>query len=198
VNIQRPQWLGLLGILGSLLWLSLNTVLSPEWGPPGSRNYLGYETVSRLWAPAFALILCGCAGLYARYPLGQARAGRAGFRLAAAGLVLMIAGNIAEFWFFTRQPYDELNIRALAWISVLLGMLVLLVGSALLGVAGLRQRTLPGWAGAVLVLLLPLFLVAFVARWFEGAWFTVALLGFTAGLLAAWPAASRLARSGVA
>lgn len=46
MTIQRTQALGLLGILGSLGRLSLNTVLSPDWGPPGSPNYLGYETIN--------------------------------------------------------------------------------------------------------------------------------------------------------
>jgi hypothetical protein len=195
MNILRPQWLGLLGVLGSLLWLSLNTVLSPDWGPPGSRNYLGYETISRLWAPAFALMLCGYAALYARYPLSQARLGRAGFRLAAAGLVVMMAGNIAEFWFFTNEPYGELNIRALAWISVLLGMLALLGGTTLLGVAALRQHSLLGWAGAIFAFLPPIFLVAFLARSFQSAWLILAVLGFTAGGLAAWPSPGRTART---
>src|SRR3972149_6715537 len=40
---QRARLLGLAGILGGLFWLSLNTVLSPDWGPPGSSNYLGSE-----------------------------------------------------------------------------------------------------------------------------------------------------------
>jgi hypothetical protein len=194
VNFHRPQWLALLGILGSLLWLSLNTVLSPDWGPPGSSNYLGYETINRLWASAFALMLCGYATLYARYPLSRARLGRTGFGLVVAGLVVMTAGNIAEFWFFTNQPYGVLNIRALAWISVLLGMLALLGGRTLLGVAARRQRSLPGWAGGIFAFLPPLFLVAFFAQSFQSAWLILAVFGFTAAGLAAWPSSGRAAR----
>jgi hypothetical protein len=189
--INRTQTLGLLGLLGSLLWLGLNTVLSPDWGPPGSANYLGYETISRLWAPAFALMLCGYMALYQRYPLRNTRLGRVGYRLAIAGLALMIAGNIAEFWFFSELPYGSLNARSWAWISVLLGMLALLIGTALLGLAGWRGRALPGW-----VLVLPAFLLLFFTQLIGGAWLALAVLGLAASALTLWPANAAMATKG--
>jgi hypothetical protein len=190
MNLQRPQLLGLLGLAGSMGWLSLNTVLSPDWGPPGSPNYLGYETINRLWAPAFALVLCGYVGLHNRYPLRQARAGRAGFRLVVGGLLVMMAGNIAEFWFLTEQGYGELNARAFAWISVLLGWLVMGIGLVLVGIAGLRRALLPRWAGWLFVLALPVWLgLLFTLVAWMGLPFVVT--GLTAGALAAWPATDR-------
>ena len=105
MKTTRAQWLGLLGVVGSLAWLSLNTLFSPEFGYPGTANYLGYQTISRLWAPAFALILCGYLGLYRRFSLLSLRRGRLGFGLISVGLVLMMAGNVAEFWFFMEQAY---------------------------------------------------------------------------------------------
>ena len=186
MTIQRAQGLGLLGILGNLGWLSLNTIFSPDWGPPGSPNYLGYETINRLWAPAFALVLCGYVGVYRRYPLQRARAGRVGFRLVVGGLLLMMAGNIAEFWFLTEQGYGELNARAIAWMSVLLGWLVISIGLVMMGVAGLRQRALPHWAAWLFILALPAWLVLLFTR-VEWMGLTFVATGVVAGALAAWP-----------
>lgn len=187
MTISRTQALGFLGILGSLGWLSLNTVLSPDWGPPGSPNYLGYETTNRLWAPAFALVLCGYLGLAGRYPLRHTRAGRVGFRLVVGGLLAMMAGNIAEFWFLTHQGYGELNARSFAWMSVLLGWLVVGIGLALIGVAGLRQRSLPQWAVWLFMLALPAWLVLMITR-VEWMGIPFVFTGVVAGGLAAWPA----------
>jgi hypothetical protein len=186
MSIQRSRILGLLGVLGSLGWLSLNTFLSPDWGPPGSSNYLGYETINRLWAPAFALVLCGYVGLDGRLPTAQTRAGRFGFRLVVGGLLLMMAGNIAEFWFFTDLPYGALNARSVAWISVTLGLLVVLIGLAFIGRAGGRQRSLPRWAAWLFILALPASLVL-IFLWVEWMGLPFVAAGVVAGALAAWP-----------
>jgi hypothetical protein len=191
MNTQRLQVLGLLGILGilgSLGWASLNTVFSPDWGPPGTSRYLGYETINRLWAPAFALILCGYVGLYGRYALRQARSGRVGFRLVVGGLLLMMAGNIAEFWFLTEQGYGELNARSFAWMSVLLGWLVVGIGQILIGLAGLRQGSLPRWAAWLFMLALPVWLM-FLFSFVEWMGLAFIVTGLLAGALAAWPSA---------
>jgi hypothetical protein len=190
MTIQRAQGLGLLGILGSLGWLSLNTVFSPDWGPPGTSRYLGYETINRLWAPAFALVLCGYVGLYVRYPLREARAGHVGFRLVVGGMLLMIAGNIAEFWFLTQQGYGDLNARAFAWISVLLGWLVVGIGLLVIGVSGVRHRSLPRWPAWVFILAPPVWLVLLFTR-VEWMGLPFVVTGVVAGALAAWPAAGR-------
>lgn len=154
MTTARPRILGVIGLAGALFWLALNTVLSPDWGPPGSGNYLGYETINRLWSPAFAAMLAGYLGLFARYPpLGGL--GRAAQIAIVGGLAAMIVGNVAEFWFFTDLSYGEWNARSLAWMLVLLGMLSLLIGGALLGLLGFRQRHWPAWASALLLLALP-------------------------------------------
>jgi hypothetical protein len=196
-NSRHTSLLGFFGLAGSLLWLSLTTVLSPDWGPPGTANYLGYETINRLWAPAFAGMLCGFVGLALRFALAGTRLGRLGLRLAVIGLVVMLAGNIAEFWFLTRLPYGELNLRALAWISVLLGMLSLFIGAALLGLAGRRQRALPAWGSPVLMLALPVFLVLFFTQFIDAAWLVLGVLGLSAGALALWPQPAFAAVKGV-
>jgi hypothetical protein len=195
--MRSHHLLGLLGILGSLGWLSLNTVLSPDWGPPGTSRYLGYETINRLWAPAFALVLCGYAGLYGRYSLRQTRTGRVGFRLVVGGLLAMMAGNIAEFWFLTHQGYGELNARAFAWISVLLGWLVVGIGLVLIGRAGLRERSLPQWAVWLFMLALPAWLVLMFTR-VEWMGIPFVVTGVVAGVLAASPQRHRITQPGVA
>ncbi len=187
MNLQCVNGLGLLGLLGSLLWLGLNTFLSPDWGPPGSANYLGYETINRLWAPAFALMLCGYVGLSQRYPVRAIRLGRAGYRLTVLGLVMMIAGNIAEFWFFSALPYGALNARSWAWITVLVGMLILIIGMALMGLAGYRAQALPVWGSVIFLLLPPMLLLMFFIQRFDGAWLALAVLGLTSSVLALWP-----------
>ncbi len=182
----RAQILGILGIIGSLFWLSLNTIFSPDFGFPGSADYLGYETISRLWAPAFALILCGYIGLYQSYQLRRLRRGSLAFGLIVIGLAAMMAGNVLEFWFFSNQAYAEINGRNLSWIGVLLGLLAMLIGLLILGLSIWNNGQLPRWSGVVFLLALPL------------TWFMIALkpslmglpfavTGATAGALAAWP-----------
>jgi hypothetical protein len=65
------------------------------------------------------------------------------------GLFVMMAGNVAEFWFFSEQAYGEINGRNLAWIGVLLGLLAALIGLLILGLAARRQGSLPQWSGLV-------------------------------------------------
>ena len=187
MSIQRARLLGLVGILGGLFWLALNTVLSPDWGPPGSSSYLGYETISRLWAPAFAGMLCSFVGLNGRYRLGAGRLSRFAYRLTVVGLVVMILGNVAEFWLFTELPYGAMNARSLAWISVLLGWLTLLIGVCLLALAGLQRRLWPAWSGILLALALPasLVLIFTVTDWMGWPLIIAVVL---AGGLAAQPA----------
>ena len=125
--------------------------------------------------------------MYQRYPLGGARLGRVGYRAAVTGLALMIGGNIAEFWFFTELPYGSLNARSWAWISVLFGMLALLIGAALLGLAGWRGRAVPVWGSVIFMLVPPAFLLMFFTQFIGGAWLALAVLGFVTGALATWP-----------
>jgi hypothetical protein len=198
MSLQRHQILGGLGILGSLFWLSLNTLLSPDWGPPGSARYVSYETTNRLWALAFAGMLCGCLGLAARYRLAQSRLGRVAQRLAAGGLLVMIAGNMAEFWLFSQQAYGELNGRNLAWIGVLLGWLTTLTGLGLLGLAIWRGRFLPVWSGVLLALALPATIALIISSAINWMGWPLIIATALVGGLAAWPEAAPLAAKGTA
>jgi hypothetical protein len=186
VKILRVRVLGILGIFGSLFWLSLNTVFSADFGFPGSANYLGYQTINRLWAPAFAMILCGYIGLYQRYLLRSVRRGALSLGLIVTGLIAMMAGNIAEFWLFSEQAYGEINGRNLSWIGVLLGLLAVLIGLLILGIAIRRQGILREWIGLVFLLALPAtILVIPISASLMGLPFVIA--GIMAGAVAAWP-----------
>jgi hypothetical protein len=186
MKVVKAQVLGILGILGSLLWLSLNTIFSPDFGYPGSADYLGYQTINRLWAPAFALILCGYVGLYQRNQLHRLLGGRLAFGLIVTGLAAMMAGNILEFWFFSDQPYGEINGRNLSWIGVLLGLLAMMIGLLILGIAIWRHGILRAWIGLVFLLALPATILSItINASLMGVPFLVA--GATAGALAAWP-----------
>lgn len=196
MNVTRQQILGGLCILGSLFWLSLGTILAPDWGPPGSTRYLSYEAINRMWSLGFAGMLCGFAGFNGRYPLGQSRLGRVALRCAVAGLLVMIAGNITEFWLFSQQAYGELNVRNLAWIAVLLGWLSVLTGLCLLGLATLRgrQRFLPAWVGGLLALALPVTLLITFGRALQLMGLPLIIAMLLVGGLAAWPGARAVAR----
>ena len=64
----------------------------------------------------------------------------------------MIAGNVAEFWAFTEEPYGTGSLRDTAWALFGLGLFAFYLGSVLFGVATLRARILPR-SGALLLLI---------------------------------------------
>jgi hypothetical protein len=100
--------------------------------------------------------------------------------------MIMIAGNVAEFWFFTDLPYGALNARSWAWIAVLLGCLGLLASLALLGLAARRQHTLPVWASVLFGLCLPAWLALFFTL-IEFNWVILFVVGVAASGLALAP-----------
>lgn len=153
--------LGWLGIIGAVAWISLIALMAGGWGPPGTAEYDRYEINSQLWVFAFALMACGFMGLFLRYRIGATTAlGRTAIVLVVLGFVLMMAGNMAEFRYFSHLPYEADNARMWAWVIFLLGLLSVLAGSLLLGLWARRQEHLPLWAGWAFLLALPATLVA--------------------------------------
>jgi hypothetical protein len=147
--------LAYLGLLGGLGWLVL-FLFPPDFGYPGSLAYVYYQWYNRLWSPVLLLMACGFLAFYRTYRQQETAVTRWMFTAVFLGLALMIVGNTAEFWFFTDQPYGELNARSFAWMTVLLGALILLAGALVLGVAWLRSRQLPVWASGLFIAALPL------------------------------------------
>jgi hypothetical protein len=61
--------------------------------------------------------------------------------LGLAGSLLVLAGNVAEFWLFTSRSYGD-SARNLAWGSFVLGVALLLIAGILAAVrAGRSQST---------------------------------------------------------
>jgi hypothetical protein len=142
-------------------------------------------------------VLCGYIGMARRYSLRQARLDRVSFGLVMGGLLLMMAGNIAEIWFLSTQGYGELNSRSIAWMSVLFGWLVAGIGLVLIGLTGRRQRNLPCWAAWLFILALPVWL-ALLFSWVEWMGLPFVVTRVVAGALAAWPAAGGTTSTGAA
>lgn len=177
--------LGWLGIIGAGAWISLVALMAGGWGPPGSADYDRYELNSQLWVFAFALMACGFMGLFLRYQIGAATAlGRTAVVSVILGFVLMMAGNVAEFRYFSHLPYEADNARMWAWVVFLLGLLSVLAGSLLLGLWARRQKLLPRWAGWTFLLALPATFVAGAASLYP---IPLCLATLAAGILAARP-----------
>ena len=95
--------LSVAGILGGALWIGL-AFIPPEWGPPGSQAYVGYELWNRLWTPALLGMFLGFLGFTIRSRPAFSPRAVTGLVVLTAGLALMVAGNIAEFWIFSDLP----------------------------------------------------------------------------------------------
>ena len=107
-----------------------------------------YRVYGALCVFAFAGLLVGVAGLRARRRSvstsieSAGRVGRAerwGFRAAIAGLALNLLGNVGDYWIGSPEILDFLAFL----VGTFLGLLVLAVGFALVGIAALRTGALP-------------------------------------------------------
>jgi hypothetical protein len=181
--------LGWLGNIGAVGWISLIAVMAGGWGPPGSAEYDRYEMNSQLWVFAFALMASGYIGLFLRYRIGAVTAlGRIAIALIVLGFVLMMAGNVAEFRYFSHLPYEANNARMWAWVVFLLGLLLVLAGSLLLGLWARRHELLPRWAVWTFLLALP---ATFVAGAMSLYPIPLCLATLAAGILAVRPTSTR-------
>jgi hypothetical protein len=151
------RWFGILSILGGLtavLWqIAVN---QGGFGYPGSATYTFYELVNRLMFIPLLLMVSGWVGIYLVLRPLPARFVMVGSTLAMLGFVLMLIGNLTEFWLFTDLPYGAWNLRSFAWMTFLFGMLATLIGSILLGVVIWQKQGSGRWSGILLIILLPL------------------------------------------
>lgn len=162
---NHPRFLSWLGLLGGLLWIILTTLFASDWDAPGTLQYIAYQNNNRLWSPTLLLMLLGFISLYRRYPFRAGRLGQIGLGLIVLGFVLMMAGNVAEFWIFTDVRYEfGLNPRNLSWFTFLFGWLFTLVGSFQWGIHSSRTHILPLWAGSLLILTLPISIALLFAQ----------------------------------
>lgn len=145
------QWGALAVMLGGALW-----ALFPFGTPianieePGTLAYPA--SVAYYWLMAvipLLLLLVGLAGLYAVQRGTYGRLGKVGFPVSILALGLMFAGNameVASLTFFGSKS-------AVGHFTFLIGFLVLLVGSVLVGLAiwRVRQDT-PSRSGSLLLI----------------------------------------------
>lgn len=142
----------LAGLAGGALWVAFpfgNLALDSH--APGAAGLVWFALTAVLGA---ALLVVGTVGLRARPRAAFGRLGGTGAALAALAVALMGAGLGVEL--VTLASSGELN--AVGHAMTLVGFLLLLPGSVLLGVAVRRARVLDGAraAGAALVLTVPL------------------------------------------
>ena len=131
------RWAGLLVVPGGALW-----ALSPI-GASISTTAFGTPNVFwKLFPAAPLLLLAGLVGLQLRQSGRAGTLEKVGFWLAALGLILAVAGDAGLFWLGLDDTYI---MTAPAYRAFRLGLLVLGVGSILLGVGAPRDGDLPTW-----------------------------------------------------
>jgi hypothetical protein len=148
MSSEMVRWSGLVGLAAAVMF-ALSGILTftapPLQRPLGSFGDYLLEVVIVV---AFALTLATIAGLHAV----QTQSGRYG-RLGAAGSLLTFVGYVIVLVsaHLTRLAGSEpiLSVR-------LVGGLLVLVGSILLGAMTLYARVLPWWCGVLLIVGFPL------------------------------------------
>jgi len=163
------RWGGLAAVLGGVLWaLWYVGVYTTGLVVP---RYEGYEGYNRLMPFVLVLLLAGLTGAYAQLRRNHTLAssagldpvqrrlygwiGLVGFVLAALGLLVMIAGNVAEFWAFTDEAYGRGTLRDYSWMAFGLGMSILYGGTILFAIAALTASMLSRLAALPLLIWFP-------------------------------------------
>lgn len=156
---------------------ALSTLLGPlfTFASPGAV----YATYGKMYLLVFLGFLLGLVALRTRRSGHAGRLEKWGYRLSLAGFALNLLGNIGDYWY--RGGVGESGADTLGFLlGTVLGLLLLVAGSALLGTSLLKAGTAPRLGAWLLVLGLPgialLTLLGFgnapsgPALWFCFAW----------------------------
>jgi hypothetical protein len=149
--------LGIMGILGGLFLIILR-FFPPECAPITQASEV---LCNRLWSPALFGMTLGFIGLFLTMrPLLTAFA-VVSFIAVPVGFALMFIGNAVEYWLLYDLPHEGPQgfARGLAWMTVLFGLLLVLVASAIAGFLSFQLGSIPCWLSTLLVLLFPLTVV---------------------------------------
>ncbi len=130
----------IVGIGGVGLVVMFMAAGSSDWGPPGTEAYESYQMMNRLVTVPAVLLVVGvfATGFQGRGSLGVL--GWISWLLGLAGSLLVLAGNVAEFWLFTSRSYGD-PVRSLAWSSFLLGVLLLIIAGILTAVLASHSKS---------------------------------------------------------
>ena len=110
-----------------------------------------YATYGKMFLPVYLLFLIGLTSLHARMSGRAGRLEERGFQVALLGLAMNFIGNIGDYWLGEEVLHQPLWGMSFV-IGTLLGTLIYIVGSVLLGITILRTRVLPRWSGWVLII----------------------------------------------
>ena len=137
VFLALVRWAGLLCVPGGVLW-----ALSPLGVQLSEMQFKTPNVFWKLFPSAPLLLLVGLIGLHLRFSGRSGRLERAAFVVTLVGLVLIIVGDVGEFWLGLDNVFI---MTAPAYRTLRLGLLVLAAGTMLFGVATARDETLPVW-----------------------------------------------------
>jgi hypothetical protein len=122
------------GGFAASVWYFSGPLGSVGWGPPGTEAYVAYERANRLASVPLLIHLAGWALLV------RDRGWRRVAAIGAVGSLMMLAGNVGEFWIFSEASYASAA-RNLSWLTFLLGALIAIVGLIALAVRRLTRLT---------------------------------------------------------
>jgi hypothetical protein len=172
--------------VSGILWVGLS-FYPAECAPP---TEVTEDFCNRLIAPPLLGMLAGFAALFADLRTSLTRTGAAGLLTLLAGMILMIAGNVVEYWFLTDLPHEGPDgwARGVAFMTVLLGLALVLLASTAFGIATLRAGRAPRIVAAAFVVLLPLSIVTGMLQ--------ASLFALPLGILSAVAGLAALTRKG--
>lgn len=163
---------GLAALLGGILWSAGSLLPITRAIPATPVVSVGIDT------GASGLLIAGMIGLYARYGNGPAARTRQGVTLVAAGLLISIIGTLLRHVVW----YAPIRTGALGYPARVLdgvGLLVLLGGFLVVGVACWRRQVIPRWLGGVVIAAVIGFVCISVGKYaIRGLWRIEPMVGF--------------------
>ena len=147
------RWGGLAALLGGLLGIVLTPVLAYLW----AANSDAYGYYGRAYFLVFLGCLVGMAGLYAlrRVKPGQQATEKPdevtlSVVMSIVGLAAALVGSVLDYWGGTPgQDFTQVQIRGFALETV--GLLLVLLGSTLLGLQYRRANVVPAFVAWLLI-----------------------------------------------
>jgi hypothetical protein len=145
----------IIGGLGGVAWLML-PFYPPQCAPVTAASEI---FCARLWTPILAALLVGVIAMASTIVRQAAPGGRIGLRPLSLGFAQKVVWNGAEYWPLSHMPHQGPDgwFRGFPWMSTLLGWLLALGSSFVVGIRWARASYDPRRRlGLMLVTPLPL------------------------------------------